>query len=200
MRRLNRPKGFTLIELLIVVAMITILLVIAAPAFTSFISNNRVTSAANDFLQGVTLTRNEALKAGKRVYLIPHESALPTALAKFTGSWRFGWSVCTRLDSATAATGCDADAVVFRHVALETSTAVADATGTAPQPFTDSSSKTYISFDGTGYPRTLGPGSATLTGGIWLNDTIASATPNKRTLCLAVLGTVRIVKGNVLCQ
>ena len=187
----TRRAGFTLIELLVVVALVAIMLVIAVPSFTSFISNYRVTSAVNDFLQGITLTRNEALKRGRRVMMMPNTSA---GAPSVTGDWRKGWTIFVdtnnnqTLDPAEAAAGN----LIYQHSALDASIAVTDAGGSASAPFTDGASKTYISFDGTGYPRQLPPGGA-LTGGIVFTDTTGSSI-NARTLCLASLGRPRIVK------
>jgi prepilin-type N-terminal cleavage/methylation domain-containing protein len=208
MNRCVRGKGFTLIELLIVLAIITIILVIAVPSFTSFISSNRVTSATNDFLQGITVTRIEALKRGRRVLMMPNDAAGAPSIA---GQWRYGWTVFIDnndngiveasdnnllLDASEIAAGN----LILKHTPLETSTVIADPAGSAFQPFTDTGSKTYISFDGTGYPRTLPPASGTLTGGIWINDTIAAGATNRRTVCLAILGPPRVLKGNVACS
>lgn len=185
-----RRAGFTLIELLFVVALVAIMLVIAVPSFTSFISNYRATSAVNDFLQGVTLTRNEALKRGRRVMMMPNNSAgAPSA----TGDWRNGWTIFVdtnnnqTLDAAEVAAGN----LIYQHGPLDASITVSDAAGGAGAPFTDGASKTYVSFDGTGYPRQVGGGG--LAGGIVLTDTTGSSI-NKRTLCLANLGRPRIVK------
>jgi len=185
-----RRAGFTLIELMVVVALISIMLVIAVPSFTSFISNYRVTSAVNDFLQGVTLTRNEALKRGRRVMMLPNDSG---GTPSVTGNWKYGWTIFVdtnnnqTLDSAEIAAGN----LIFQHLALDASIAVRDSGGSASPPFTDSASKTYVSFDGTGYPRQLG--GAGLTGGIVMTAT-AGPSVNVRTMCLANLGRPRIVK------
>ena len=182
--------GFTLIELLVVVALISIMLVIAVPSFTSFISNYRATSAVNDFLQGVTLTRNEALKRGRRVIMMPHTSA---GTPSVSGDWKYGWTIFvdTNNNQALDAAEVAAGDLIFQHPALNDSIVVTDAGGAASAPFTDSASKTYVSFDGTGYPRQFSGGG--LAGGIVLTDTTGPST-SVRTLCLANLGRPRIVK------
>lgn len=188
----EQRAGFTLIELLVVVALISIMLVIAVPSFTSFISNYRATSAVNDFLQGITLTRNEALKRGRRVMMVPHTSG-GTPSVTGTGDWKYGWTIFVdtnnnqTLDAAEVAAGD----LISQHAALNDSIAVTDAGGATAAPFTDGASKTYISFDGTGYPRQLGGGG--LAGGIVLTDTTGPSR-SVRTLCLANLGRPRIVK------
>lgn len=190
----TRRAGFTLIELLVVVALVAIMLVIAVPSFTSFISNYRVTSAVNDFLQGVTLTRNEALKRGRRVMMMPnvYSSGPPERYTPSpTGDWRNGWTIYVHVGTSPPLYDAATDTIIFQHLLLDASISVANAGGGAAPPFTDSSSQTYISFDGTGYPRQVSGGA--LTGGIVFTDTTGSSV-NTRTLCLANLGRPRIVK------
>ena len=190
-----RRAGFTLIELLVVLTLISIMLVIAVPSFTSFISNYRVTSAVNDFLQGITLTRNEALKRGRRVMMMPNNGAGTPSVA---GDWKYGWTIFVdtnnnqTLDPAEVAAGN----LIYQHPALDTSIADSDAGGSVSAPFTDGASRTYVSFDGSGYPRQLS--GAGLAGGIVLTDTTGSSV-SVRTLCLANLGRPRIVQGRDSC-
>ncbi len=188
-----RRAGFTLIELLVVIAVISIMLVIAVPSFTSFISNYRATSAVNDFLQGITLTRNEALKRGRRVMMMPNSSS---GTPSVTGDWKYGWTIFVdtnnnlTLDTAEVTAGN----LIYQHAGLDASIAIRDPAGGAGTPFTDSANRTYISFDGTGYPREVLPLSGVVKGGIELTDRIGTSVRNVRTLCLANLGRPRIVK------
>lgn len=182
--------GFTLIELLVVVALISIMLVIAVPSFTSFISNYRATSAVNDFLQGITLTRNEALKRGRRMVMMPYDAS---GLASVNGDWKYGWAIFLDVNSNNKYDD-PPDQLIFKHDPFPASIVVTNASGGASKPFTDASSQTAVSFDGTGYPRLLGaPTGTALAGGIVLTDTTGSSV-SKRTLCLANLGRPRIVK------
>ena len=186
----RRQAGFTLIELLVVIALISIMLDIAVPSFTSFISNYRATSAINDFLQGVNLTRNEALKRGRRVMMMPNDSA---GTPSVTGNWKYGWTIFvdTNNNQVLDIAEITAGNLIYKHALLDLSIAVSNSGGGASAPFTDGSSRTYVSFDGTGYPRQLGGGG--LAGGIVMIDTTGPSV-NRRTLCLAVLGRPRIVK------
>ena len=187
-----RRAGFTLIELMVVVALIAIMLAIAAPNFTSFISNYRVTSAMNDFLQGVTLTRNEAIKRGRRVLMLPRDAL---GVPNPNGDWKNGWAVFVHAGAPPIGYNL-ADPILFQHDPLPVSIAITNAGGGPAKPFTDASAQTYVSFDGTGYPRQSTGG--VLTGGIVMTDTTGSSV-NIRTMCLATLGRPRIVKGLDTC-
>lgn len=182
---MNRPaRGFTLIEILVVVSLIAILLAIAVPSFTSFISNYRATAAVNDLLQGITLARTEALKRGRRVTLLPNLGDAARTPST-TGSWSNGWTVFVDLNSNQ--TLDTTDTLIYRHADLPPSIVVTGA-GSFTTPFSNAN---YVTFDGTGYPRTFANGQ--LVGGIVLTDRIATTT-TKRTLCLSNFGRPRIVK------
>lgn len=177
----RRVRGFTLIELLVVIAIITIMLAIAVPSFTSFISNYRATSAVNDLLQGITLARGEALKRGRRVVMVPNDGSHNPSPS---GSWSNGWTVF--VDQNNDRILDPADTLIFKHGALPDSITVA-APSSSTLPFGDAN---YVSYDGTGYPRRVD--GTQLAGGIVLTDTTGSAT-NVRTLCLANFGRPRII-------
>ncbi len=178
---IDRRRGFTLIELLVVVSLISIMLAIAVPSFTSFISRYRATAAINDLLQGVTLTRAEALKRGRRVVLLPNDAAHnPTA----AGSWINGWTIFVDLNNNQTLES--SDTLIFKHPELPTSIAITPP-ATSSTPFGNAN---YVSFDGTGYPRKVD--GTQLKGGIVVTDHTGSTT-NLRTLCLALYGRPRII-------
>ena len=178
-------RGFTLIEVLVVVALISIMLAIAAPSFVTFISNYRVTSAMNDFLQGVSLTRSEAMKRGRRVTMAPIAA----------GDWKSGWNIFVDL-SSDAVYDAGPEELIFRHDLLPDSIVVTNSSGGPLPPFTFAG-LTYLSFDGTGYPRRYAAGPF-IPGGIAMTDTIGTSV-NIRTLCLGAYGRARIVTGAPSC-
>ena len=185
-------RGFTLIEILVVVAVVSIMLSIAVPSFTSFISSYKATAAINDFLQSVVQTRNEAMRQSRSMTMAP---VTP-------GDWRSGWIIfhdtasgaCPTKPNAVVDTTEQAS-VVFRHEALPASISVVNGAGSG-NAFTDSTA-TYISFDGTGYSRQYCAGAQV--GGIVMTNLTGSSTES-RTLCLAAMGRARVVRGVYACN
>lgn len=96
----RKPGGFTLIELMVVVALAAIMASLAAPSFKSFVSGQRVKTAASDFAMAAILARSEAIKRNADVTITPATSGA-------TG-WKDGWSVAvggTQLSQQQAYTG-----------------------------------------------------------------------------------------------
>lgn len=54
--------GFTLIELVVVLAVVGLVLVLAAPSYSVWIQNTKVRNGAESILNGLQLARSEALK------------------------------------------------------------------------------------------------------------------------------------------
>lgn len=65
-----RPQyGFTLLELLVTMSVAAILLVIAAPAYRSFVQRNSMVAQVNDLVGALNYARSEVVSRGQRVYL-----------------------------------------------------------------------------------------------------------------------------------
>lgn len=86
----RRARGFTLVELMIVLAVAAVLCGAAAPSFTSLVRSIRLSSATNDLLAGLTITRSEAVKRNVRVVMCKSADAASCAAA---GGWEQGWIV-----------------------------------------------------------------------------------------------------------
>ena len=178
---MKRERGFTLIELIFTVALISIMIGIAVPSFRTFISNYRATSATNDLLQGITLTRAEALKRGRKVTLSP-----------IGGDWANGWTIFIDTGVATPPVWASPEELIFTHSLLPTTVSVTGPNGTGT-PFGGN----YVAFDGTGYPRSTVGG--ILSGGVQIKDSMT--TPNNiRTVCLSLLGRPRVITGAADCS
>ena len=81
-----KSAGFTLLEIMLVIALLAILLGLAAPSFSDFVRNSRITGKANDLLAALNLARTEAIKRHVPV------------------------TVCATDDATAVAPECDADA------------------------------------------------------------------------------------------
>ena len=64
-------RGFTLVELLIVVAVVAIILVVAAPSFRDMILMQRLRSITAQLVTDLQFARNEAVSRGTLLRLVP---------------------------------------------------------------------------------------------------------------------------------
>lgn len=62
-----RQRGFSLIELMVTVTLLSILMLLAFPAFSEWIQNSRIRTAAEAVQNGLQLARAEAVKRNARV-------------------------------------------------------------------------------------------------------------------------------------
>lgn len=88
---MKTSRGFTLVELMITLAVAAVLVMLAAPSFTTFVKNNRLTAQANTFVASLNLARSEAIKRGTRVYITSNSGT----------NWEDGWKVWVDRDGDT---------------------------------------------------------------------------------------------------
>ena len=89
---METSRGFTLIELMITLLVASILVTLAAPSFSNFIKDNRLTAQANTFIASVNLARSEAIKRGTSVYITSNNGT----------NWNGGWKVWVDQDGDTS--------------------------------------------------------------------------------------------------
>ena len=88
---MKKHAGFTLIEMMIVVALLSILLTMAVPAFQSIVANSRATAVTNDLVGALQVARSEALKQRLPI-TVCRGNAAATACNNGT-DWSAGWLV-----------------------------------------------------------------------------------------------------------
>ncbi len=75
--------GFTLVELMIALAVLVILLAVGIPQSVGIVTNNRVTSQANELMEAFSVARSEAINRTAEVRVVPNDA----------GDWGKGWSL-----------------------------------------------------------------------------------------------------------
>lgn len=92
---MKKAYGFSLLELMIVIALIAIMLLVAAPNITKMVKNNRLTAQANSFVIALNLARSEAIKRNLNVILCRSADGASCAAS---GGWGQGWIVYVDAD------------------------------------------------------------------------------------------------------
>lgn len=91
-QRHGRPAsgGFSLIEMLVVLTLIGIVTMLAAPSFNSAFLSNKLAGYANSFVASAQLARSEAIKRDRPVHVCRSSDGASCAAS---GSWQQGWIV-----------------------------------------------------------------------------------------------------------
>jgi len=65
-----RDRGFSLIELMVALTIFTLLVVLAAPMYTSFMGNAQIRGAGESLLSGIRLAQGEAVRRNTQVAFV----------------------------------------------------------------------------------------------------------------------------------
>jgi len=88
------PKGFTLIELMVVLAILGIVALIAAPSFNAFLARSKLRGAANETFADLQYARSESVQKNQ-VFRVEFSSAGYQI-------WRMSRATPTNKDASTA--------------------------------------------------------------------------------------------------
>jgi len=110
MNKNKTSDGFTLIEVMVTVAVASILLSIAIPSFSKMIERNRISSATNEFMAALMLTRSEAVTRTIPTSICVSDTG--TACNDALNNYAEGWVIfsdCNSDGKFDAVTSCDFD-------------------------------------------------------------------------------------------
>ncbi len=88
--KINGFSGFTLIELMVTLTIAGILMAWAAPSYTTFVKNNRLTTQANDMMADLALARSEAIKRATNITVCKSTDGVTCNAG---AGWDDGWIV-----------------------------------------------------------------------------------------------------------
>ncbi|KAF0098756.1 MAG: type IV fimbrial bioproteinis protein FimT [bacterium] len=97
-----RAEGMSLVEVLATLAILSILLTVAVPAFDAMITSSRFATSANLYLTSLHLARSEAIKRNGRVALCKSADG---ATCTANGRWDQGWIVFHDVNNNALADG-----------------------------------------------------------------------------------------------
>jgi type IV fimbrial biogenesis protein FimT len=92
------PRGFTLIEMLITLAVGSILLALAVPAFRTFLQNDRLMTGSSALSMALYAARAEAIKEDTSVQICASANGTSCSGAN---TWETGWIVLSTAAGAT---------------------------------------------------------------------------------------------------
>jgi type IV fimbrial biogenesis protein FimT len=81
-----RQRGITIIEIMVTLAIASVLVGLALPAFNAFVAQRTLTAQVNDFMVAIQYARSEASRRGTTVSV---QAETPTA----GNEWGAGWCV-----------------------------------------------------------------------------------------------------------
>lgn len=172
-----RSAGFTLIELMVAIAVAAVLLAVAVPGFTAFQRNSELAVAVNGTVASLNAARSEAMKRGRRAYMVPQDGA----------RWASGWVVFVDGgDAPDQRYDATDDITVQTQAALPGYFSVVGSQ-------TANESPPYVMFDPSGYPLQKSGGFGSLSIVIARNDlgTGSASLAQTRRIIISPTGRIR---------
>jgi type IV fimbrial biogenesis protein FimT len=75
--RRTRAAGFTLIEMMVTITLMSILMMLAMPSFTTWVANNKVRTVSDSLQNGLRFAQSEALRRSRPMVFSLTNSAAP---------------------------------------------------------------------------------------------------------------------------
>ena len=113
--------GFTLVELVVVLIIVSILTLIAAPAMNSLIESNKLTTLTNDLIADINLSRSTAIARNAQVGMCSSAGS-GTSCGASTNWGASGWLLF--VDADASGTWSNGDTIIRTHEAAPTNSAL----------------------------------------------------------------------------
>jgi type IV fimbrial biogenesis protein FimT len=90
-------RGFSMIEMMMGIAILAIVIKVAAPSFSDFVSKSRLTSSVSTLVADLNYARGEAIMRNAPVIVCAKVSNSSSCAT--TPTWQSGWVVCVDANS-----------------------------------------------------------------------------------------------------
>ncbi|MBT5229006.1 MAG: prepilin-type N-terminal cleavage/methylation domain-containing protein [Methylococcales bacterium] len=139
--KMQRLNGFTLIELMIVIAIGSILAMVAIPSFSRLMQENSLSAATNDLVSTFNFARSEAVRRGSNVGVC---ATADQGTCSASADWSTGWLVWSGASNAGPANTTE---ILRVHEALGLNATLnkVDGSSTAPILYSSTGTKTPTS-------------------------------------------------------
>ena len=175
-------RGFTLIELIVIIMVLGVLIMLAAPSFQPLFERWRIREGVEAMRSSFYLARSEAIKRGGRVYMRKRGVDAGCAHANTLQNWGCGWTI---YHDANNNRNMDADEII-QVVQAPSNLDIMNKPGKSMQ----------IAFDRWGQPD--GVGAVSFTFNYYKPGGGLSAAVT--TVCVSSGGRLRVLQGDVSCS